>query len=156
MTLANPLVYPLVNGVKHSLNSVELKINGRIYIGFKSINYSRKRNRTMVRGKSPDPIAKAIGENEYSGDCELYLAEFNLMQDDLGPGYGDIPFTVYATWTQNGFDTITDVLLGCNLDSTESNNSGADPTVRKFDLSPLKILFNGIDDLAVPLVAPPQ
>jgi hypothetical protein len=155
--MTTPLAYPFINGVKHSLNSVELKIAGRIYIGFKTINYTRKRNRALVRGNSPDPLAKTIGENEYSADCELYLAEFNLLQSDLGAGYGDIQFPVYATWTQNGFDTITDILLGCNLDSTESNNSqGPDPTVRKFDLSPIKILYNGVDDLAVPLVAPPQ
>jgi len=155
--MTTPLVYPLINGVRHSLNSVELKINGRIYIGVKSFNYTRKRNRSLVRGTSPDPIAKTRGENEYSADCELYLAEFNLVQADLGPGYGDIPFTAYATWTENGFDTITDVLTGCTLDSTEANNSqGSDPTVRKFDLAPLKILYNGIDDLATPLAAPPQ
>lgn len=155
--MATPIQFPLINGVRHSLNSLEFKANGRIYIGFKSLNYTRKRNRALVRGNSPDPLAKTRGENEYSADCEMFLAEFNLMQSDLGPGYGDIPFIVYATWTENGFDTITDILKGCNLDSTEANNSqGPDPTVRKFDLSPIKILYNGIDDLTTPLVSPPQ
>lgn len=156
MATAPNLTYPLIQGVRHSLNSLEFKANGRIYIGFKSLNFTRKRNRALVRGNSPDPLAKTRGENEYTADCEMYLAEFNLMQSDLGPGYGDVSFTVFATWTENGFDTITDILLGCNLDSTESNNAqGPDPTVRKFDLSPIKILYNGIDDLTTPLVSPP-
>ncbi len=147
-----PIQYPLINGVRHSFASIELKLNGQIFIGFKSINYSRKRTRAVVRGNSPDPLGKTIGDNEYTTDAEIYLAEWNLFQSLLGPGYGDVFFQVLATYSANGFDTIQDVINGCTLDSTEaSQGQGPDPLVRKFDLAPLKILFNGIDDLAAPL-----
>ncbi len=54
------------------------------------------------------------------------------------------------------FVTISDVIQGCTIDSTEADNAeGTDPTKRTFDLSPLKILFNGVDDLAVPLQGVP-
>lgn len=151
-----PIQYPLVNGVRHSFASIELKLDVQIFIGFKSINYSRTRNRALVRGNHPDPIAKTRGENEYSGDVELYLAEWNLFQSQLGAGYGDKFFQVLVTYTENGFDTIQDVINGCTIDSLEaSQGQGPDPLVRKFDLKPLKILFNGIDDLAVPLIGIP-
>ena len=171
--MPTPIQYPLINGVRHSFASIELKMGAQIFTGFKSINYSRKRNRALVRGNSPDPIAKTKGDNEYAGDCELYLAEWNLFQSQansglavtVGPvtvgiggaggGYGDQFFKVTVSYNENGFDLVQDVLLGCSIDSTEASQSQSpDPLVRKIDLSPLKILFNGIEDLATPLVAP--
>ena len=151
--MTTPIQYPLINGVRHSFASVELKLKNQIFIGFKSINYTRTRSRAFVRGNHPDPLGKTQGENEYSADCELYLAEWNLFQEQLGEGYGDILFQVLVTYSSNGFDTIQDVINGASVDSLEASNAqGPDPTVRKFDMNPLKILFNGVDDVAVPLV----
>lgn len=154
---STPIQYPLINGVRHSGSSVELKLNGQVYVGFKSINYARKRNRTMVKGPHPDPIGKTQGSNEYTGDCELYLAEYNRLITDMGNGYGDVQFIVTVTYSLNGFDTIVDTLTGCSIDSTDSSNStdSSDPTVRKFDLNPVKIKFNGLDDVATPLTGAP-
>ena len=150
-----PLAYPLIGGVRHGFSSIELKMAGQIFVGFKSINYSRTRSRGQVRGNSPDPIAHTRGENEYKGDCEIYVAEWNQFQKLLGDGYGDVPFTVLVTYGENGFDTIVDELIGCHMDSTDaSNGQGSDALVRKIDLNPLKIKFDGKDDLEFPLVAP--
>lgn len=154
--MTTPIAYPLINGVRHSFASIELKLNGQIFIGFKSINYTRTRSRSLVRGNSPDPLGKTQGDNDYSADFELYLAEWNLFQSQLGPGYGDKFYQILATYSANGFDTIQDVINGCTVDSTEASQSqGPDPLVRKFDAKPLKILFNGIDDLATPLAGTP-
>ena len=156
--MATPIPYALVNGVRHDVTSIELKLAGQVFIGFKSIKYSRKRTRKMVYGKHPDPLGKTRGQNAYEAKCELYLAEWNAFQAQLGSGYGDELFTVTVTYTENGFDTISDVLVGCSMDSTEDagGESGGDALTRSFDLSPLKIKFNGIDDLAVPLVGVSQ
>ena len=151
--MTQPIQYPFINGNRADGNSIELKIAGLIFIGFKSIEYSRKRTRTKPMGAHPDPLAKTRGTNEYDANCEMYLAEFNALLAHLGAGYGDVPFTITATYIQNGFDTIQDVLRGCTIDSTTASNPvGAEALVRKFDLAPLKILYNGVDDLAVPLV----
>lgn len=149
-----PLVVPLINGVRHSFASIELVLGPNRFNGFKSINYSRKRARAMVPGNHPDPLAKTRGMNAYSGDCELYLAEFNLFMLSLGgEGHGDIPFMVIASYAEIGMDVVVDELLGCNIDSTEASQAvGPDPLVRKVDLSPLKIRFNGFDDCLVPLI----
>lgn len=166
--MTTPLSYPLINGVRHDFSSIELKLSGQIFIGFKSINYNRTRTRVMVRGNSPDPIAKTEGTNEYTADCEIYLAEWNQLQSILvqaanaagipngGTGYGDVLFQIVVTYSSLGFDTITDTLNGCSLDSLEASQSqSADPLVRKFNLAPLKILFGNEDDLGTPLQAPP-
>jgi hypothetical protein len=155
--MPTPLAFPLVQGVRHGYSSIELKMAGQIFIGFKSINYSRTRSRGLVRGNHPDPIGWTRGENEYKGDCEIYLAEWNLFQELLGgPGYGDVAFTVLVTYGENGFDTITDELIGCHMDGTDvGNGQGTDALARKIELNPLKILFNGKDDVSTPLGPPP-
>lgn len=156
--MTTPIQYPLINGVRHSFSSIELKLNGQIFVGFKSINYSRKRTRSYVRGNSPDPLAKTRGENEYTADCEIYLAEWNLFQSQVAnglDGYGDVLFTVAVTYTENGFDTIQDTIIGCTIDSTDaSQGQGPDALTRKIELMPIKILFNGLEDLQVALAAP--
>jgi hypothetical protein len=61
-----------------------------------------------------------------------------------------------VTYSENGSDLIQDVLLGCTLDTTDvANSQSPDALVRKFKLNPIKILFNGVDDSAQPLAAPP-
>ena len=162
--MATPLQYPLINGVKHDFSSIELNMAGQIFVGFKSINYSRTRTRTMVRGNNPDPIAKTRGTNEYSGDCEIYLAEWNYFQQQvlipaaeqagLNGGYGDLQFQITVHYNDPGFPPIVDTLIACSVDTTEASQSqGNDPLVRKITLNPLKIYFGGYgnDDLATPL-----
>lgn len=162
--MATPIQYPFVNGVRHSWASVEVKVAGQVFY-VTSVNYSRKRNRTIVRENHPDPVGKTKGSNEYSGDIEMLLAEFNALQAalialanqaGLNGGYGDVFFQVIVQYSENGLDTVTDSILGCTMDSTDAGNTeGTDATKRKFDLAPLKVLFGGQDDLANPLQAPP-
>lgn len=153
--MATTIPYPLINGQRHSFASIELKLGPQIFIGFKSIEYSRTRNREVLYGAHPDPLGKTIGENDYKASVELYLAEWAFFQSQLGAGYGDVSFQVLVTYKAQGFDTIQDVIKGCTIDGLEASNSqGPSPLTRKFDMSPLKILFNGVDDLAIPLVGP--
>lgn len=155
-TNTTPIQYPLVRGSVFSYSSIELKLNGLIFRGFKSINYERKRDRPMQYGNSPDPLGKVVGQNSYTCDAEVYLAEWNSFMAALGKGYGDVFFPIFVTYVQNGFDTICDQIIGCTVDTTTASQSqGTDPLSRKLDFNPTKILFNGVDDLAVPLTSPP-
>lgn len=151
------LPFPVINGVLHSFASIEAILGpaGRVSVAMKAINYSRKRDREMPAGAHPDPIGKTRGTNKYAGDCELYLVQWQLLLVSLGlEGYGDVPFPVIVTYSDIGMPTVTDELLGCTLDSTEaSQTQGNAALIRKCDLSPVKILFNGVDDNFIPLVA---
>lgn len=152
--------YPLLNGVRHSFTSIELRATtgenfGEVYF-IKSCNYTRTRSRGMVRGNHPDPLGKTRGENEYTGDVELYLAEWqDFVTNVLGAaGYGDVFFNLVITYNETGFDPIVDEIRGCTWDTSDAQNAqGTDPTVRKVTLNPIKILFNGVDDLEIPLRA---
>lgn len=159
-----PILYPLINGVRYQFASIELKLNGQIYLGCKSINYSRIRTRGWARGTSPDPLAKTRGTNEYKCDVELYLAEHAALVDALalqgaltGGGFGDVFFTVDVFYGESAFSTLHDTIIGCTLDSNDSSNSeGSDALTRKSELNPVKILWNGNDDLGpTGLLTPP-
>jgi hypothetical protein len=162
--MGTPISVPLVNGFRHSWASVEIKLAGVIFY-ITAVNYERTRSRTLVKVNHPDPISKTRGSNEYKADCEMLLAEFTAFQAALliaslatGGllGYGDIFFDVVVQYTENGLDTVTDTIKNCTLDSTKAaNQEGTDPSKRTFDLGPLKILFNGADDLGLPLQSPP-
>lgn len=155
--MSTPVPYPLINGVRHSFSSIILKLQGQVFIGFKSIEYSRTRSRGIAQGNHPDPLGKTRGKNEYKATVELYLAEWNAFQAKLGAGYGDKFFHVTVSYAESGFDNITDSILGCTMDTTDGGGSeGTDPSTRKFEINPLKIKFNGLDDLAKPLVGVPQ
>jgi hypothetical protein len=146
--------YPIVNGARASFSSVELNMNGLIFVGFKGVAYKRTRTRQKVYGNNPDPIGKTQGFNEYTGEAEVYIAEFNYFMVNTGVGWGDVFFNVYVTYTTNGFDTIQDTLISCTIDEVDANaTQSPDPLVRKVVFNPNKILFNGIDDNATPLLS---
>lgn len=154
--MAEALAYPLIRGFRHGFASLKFKFaldGGKtVQVFMKSVNYGRTRSRGWVRGNHPDPIAKTRGENEYRCDVEMPVAEYRLLVQDLGAGYGDKIFTLLVTYGENGFETVTDEIEGCTLDDDDSSNgAGPDPLMRKLTLNPTKIRMSGIDDLEVPL-----
>jgi hypothetical protein len=157
-----PIQVPLTNGVVRSFGHVRLSIAGLEFTGgFKSIKRSRKRKREMVMSNSPDPVGKTLGENEYQCSAVVYYDWWaNLLQtvqNNLGPGYGDQPFSIYISYVGKNLNTYTDTVLNCTFDSTDGDDSaGVAALTREIDFAPTKILFNGIDDLEDPLVSPPQ
>ncbi len=157
--MADQLIYPLIRGVRHGFANITLKfaLDGgkKIQMFCKSINYGRTRNRGLLRGNHPDPIAKTIGENEYKASVEMAVAEYRLLIAEIGPGYGDKSFDTLVTYGLDGFATVTDQILGCTIDDDDASNSqGSDPLMRKLDLGPLKILMAGVEDLLVPMISP--
>ena len=157
--MADVLVYPLIRGFRHGFSSITLQFaldsGKKVQMYCKSINYGRTRSRGLVEGNHPDPIAKTRGTNAYKASVEIALAEYRLLTAEIGPGYGDKIFTTLVTYGENGFETVTDEILGCTIDDDDaSNSSGPDPLMRKLDLAPLKILMAGRDDLEIPMVSP--
>ena len=154
--MTTPIAFPLVNGVRHAFASIKLQIGNTKFVGFKAINYNMSKSREMARGNHPDPLGKTRGDNDYKCDCEIYLAEFNLFIASLGPGWGQIFFTILVSYSENGFDVTQDQILGCTIDEVDASQSqGPAALTRKLTFNPLKILYNGVDSEPNPLVAPP-
>ena len=165
--ILSTIPYPTVDGVRVSFVSLEVKVAGQI-IPMVALDYDRERKREMVRVNHSDPAGKTRGENDYTTEGEWLLAEWTYLQNLLQArgqslngnpnraGYGDVFFTIDAVYSERGFDLVHDVILGCTLDSaTNSAKTGAAGLTRKSKLNPVKILYNGLDDCATPLVAPP-
>ena len=164
--MALPLQFPLINGFRYSWASVEIKLAGQVFYAVEA-NYGRKRSRQMVYVNHPDPVGKTVGKNEYTAGISFLLSEFNTFESALvllsaasgtaaiGSGYGNVFFDVLVTYNENGADVIVDTIKGCTLDDVERTMSeGVDAVKIKCGLAPMKIYFNGQDDLAYPLVAP--
>jgi hypothetical protein len=157
-----PIQVPLTNGVVRSFGHVRLNIAGLEFTGgFKSIKRSRKREREMPYSNNPDPIGKTLGENKYQCSAVVYYDWWvNLLltvQQNLGKGYGDQPFSIYISYVGKNLNTYTDQVLNCTFDSTEADDTqGIAALTREIEFNPTKILFGGIEDLADPLVAPAQ
>ncbi len=155
--MATPIPYAIINGARASFTSLVYKIDGQEFAGFKSVTMNRKRERGTAYGANPDPLGKTRGKNSYEHKLEPYVAEWKaFLLDHFGAGYGDRFFTCELTITENGFDTQTHLAQGCTIDSSElSFSEGTDALSVPVDFSPVKILFNGIDDNATPLQGAP-
>jgi len=157
-----PIQVPLTNGVVRSFGHTRLQIAGLEFTGgFKSIKRSRKRSREDVMSNSPDPVGKTLGENKYECSAEMYLDwYYNLIktiQNTYGKGYGDQPFTIFISYVGANLTPYTDVVIGCTFDEDDGDDKAGTPALtRTVNFHPTKILFNGLDDLADPLVASPQ
>ncbi len=154
-----PIQVPITNGVVRSFGHVRLNIAGLDFTGlFKSIKRSRTREREQVYSNSPDPVGKTLGENKYQASGVLYYDGFmNLLQTvqyNLGPGYGDQPFTIYISYIGVNLVPYTDTILNCTFDSTEADDAAGNTALtREIQFNPTKILFGGFDDLADPLIS---
>jgi hypothetical protein len=150
------IAYPFTAGQRHSPASAELRfgkpING-IVVGWTSIEYSAKLEPEPQYGNHPDPIGYTLGRATYEASIEVYLAEFKQqLLDALGPGWAVTPFDMTVTYSENGFDTFTDAILGCRLTGFEMTiGNDAAGLKRKLPMKVLKILTNNVDMLKVPL-----
>jgi hypothetical protein len=147
------IAYPMINGADYSYASIELNMTGQLFTAFESIDYDRKRTREEIRGNHPDPLSKTTGENKYTCTASMSVAEWYLFLNQLGPGYGDLFFLTTVTYNSPILGVVADVIKGCTLDEvTTQLKRGPAGLYKKVSLSPLKILENGFDDCAVPLV----
>ena len=157
-----PIAVPLTNGVVRSFGHVRLNIAGLEFTGgFKSFKRSRKREREMPYSNNPDPIGKTLGENKYQASGVFYYDWFMNMiqtvQNQLGPGYGDQPFTIYVSYVGANLVPYTDIIVNCTIDSTEADDTAGNTALtREIEFNPTKIYFGGFEDLADPLVSPQQ
>ena len=149
----NGIAYPLTTGSAFSYASIELNMAGQTFTAFEDINYGRKRTREFVRGAHPDPLSKTVGENEYNCSVTLEVLEWFFWLEQLGSGYGDAFFDISVIYNSPQLGVVQDDVIGCTIDEvTAALKRGPSPLHKKIDLRPLKVLEDGLDDCAVPLV----
>lgn len=165
MAAALPIRFPTINGFAYSFASLSVVVaceaTGKSVDladrGFTAINYKRERDRGEPgRGAHPDPLFKVRGQNKYTGSIKLYKAVSDYIKTEVlgGAGHGDRILTVTVQFLEGGLDTKTDKIIGCTWDTDGSDNAkGTDATEIEVTLTPLKVLFNGEDDVDNPLTS---
>jgi|ERR1019366_2324250 hypothetical protein len=145
----NPIQVPNTTGAVRSFPHIVVVIgNNEITGGFSAIKYSRKREREFPMSNDADPIGKTVGDNKYTASITMYFDWWMAQIQALGPGYGDMPFTVQVGYGGQGLPPYTDFLYGCTIDSTEADQSAGNKAIaREMDLGPVKVKFGGLDDV---------
>jgi hypothetical protein len=145
--------YPLINGVRHSWSSVEIRVANQIVLGITEINYSPALDPAVVRGAGALPIGLTLGNMEYDGDFSILLEEFNALQTVLGDGMMTVPFDIVPAYDatlgnvqSGGLSVIVDSLLGCRITKIEAaaSSGSTDALVRKCTIKYLDLLLNGL------------
>lgn len=143
--------YPAVNGTRFDFSSIEFTVAGVLFNGVAEINYDDSLKPGEVRGTHAQMIGRTRGKYEAKGDISFFKSEHQQLITLLstsGLGYMETAFDILVTYSENGFDTIQDKLVGCRLTSgADSNKEGGDPTVVKCELSVMYILRNGATPL---------
>ncbi len=146
------LSYPLVNGMRHEWSSVELKLDGDVYVGVKEVKYSQTLKGSKMRGTHPAPIGRTRGEYDSEASIVLWFAEGVQFRKKLGAGYMEKAFDIVVSYVENGFDTIVDEIIGCRITKDEGGGSqGPDGLTIAWDLDPMKIIFGDLEALNTPL-----
>lgn len=148
------VAFPLVNGVRHSWTSVEIKVAGSIIGGITEINYAPKLEAATVRGAGPLPIGTTTGLASYTADFTILLEEFNSLTLALGPAWMTAFFDVDVSYSDEGYtaaglSTINDSIRRVRITevTAAASNGSGDPLVRKCTLLPLEMYLNGVSPM---------
>lgn len=146
------LSYPLVNGMRHEWSSIEIKLDGDVYVGVKEIKYSDTLKPTKIHGTHPAPIGRTRGVYEAEASVVLWFAEAIQFRKKLGAGYMEKAFDIVVSYVEDGFDTVVDEIIGARITKDEGGASqGPDGLTIAWDLDVMKIIHNGDDPLKIPL-----
>lgn len=163
MAQIKPVREPIINGVGYSWASLEIEVfcesTGQRWAApqaFSSLNFNGgERERGFGYGPHPDPLFKTRGQNKYEASIKWYLHPLRYLKETIlgGGGYRDRSFTLTIKYLEGGLDPVTVEIRGCTLDSSKTDNAkGTDATEVECVLNPLKIIWNGVDDVDNPLV----
>lgn len=136
--------YPMVNGHRYDFSSVEARIKGKLYKGFKSVNYSQNLEPGEARGNHAQRLGTTRGELKAEADAEMYREEFDELIRDLGDGFMEARFPIVVSYADDGQKVSTDTLHTVRITGVEnSNGQGTDALAVKLTLSPDWVDYNG-------------
>lgn len=140
--------YPLINGVRYDFSSIEARIAGQLFLGFKEISYNETLEPGEVRGTSAQLLARTRGEYKAEGSVTLFKQEWAELLALLGNGYLEVVFPIVVHYADTAMPVITDNLVGVRLKGGDNAHSqGTDPLVVKSDLHIMYIKQAGLKPL---------
>ena len=158
------LAYPTVNGTAYSYSNISLNIAGQEFTAFQDINYDFKNASVMIRGNSPYPLAKTVGEYTFTCDATLEFSEFSMFLAQVHAASGNIPgfaqqfFQIQVSYVNEILlpgGVVKDLVQGCRIEEIMGQMKvGSEGIFRKLTFAPLNIIYNGVP--AGPTIVTPQ
>lgn len=144
------LSYPDINGRRAQWADVEVSSGKsgqakKITRAVKRINYSDSLEPGVVRGNSAKKQGRTLGLQEPEASWTLFDEEFTQLVDDLGDGFGAVPFDITLVYrAATGQPTKKVELIGCRMTTYDGGGEeGEDALEVEMDLDPMDILING-------------
>ena len=143
---------PLINGIRYDFGSIQLMLDGDLYISVKSISYNDSCTGGKIRGTHPQPLGRTGGEYEATASIELFKHSADELRQKLGNGFMFKVFEAVVNYAPAGQPVITDRIMGCRISKQDTSPSqGTDGVTEKIDLDPMKIIWNGVDPIPNPI-----
>jgi hypothetical protein len=128
---------------KFSYMNIVQKLDGEEY-NPASVKYNDALERSMVEGNHPVPFGYTDGTYKAEGSLELFMEDFNALQDKYGEEFYKKSFDVVVQYAIDGGSTITDTLVGCKFKKRERDHSrGSEALKVTLELDVLYIKWNG-------------
>lgn len=108
---------PLINGIAHSWNNVNLILFGSPVVGITSVEWDRKQEVVNNYGAGPYAVSRGFGRIEQSASIELYYDTWlGIINAAPGKDPYQIPlFDVPITFNGGGIVPSTVILKGCSI-----------------------------------------
>jgi len=132
--------FPAINGRRLSHASLEAKLAGALYTGFKSLNFDDSLTPGRVGGTHPVKEGATIGEYDANCNYEMLKQHAAVLRKALaaladdGLSYGTVLFDLFASYVENG-DVHTIEVRQCRIMKIEDGSSqGPDGMTEKHTL----------------------
>jgi hypothetical protein len=145
----------LINGDAHSWTSVRVKKGGQSWSGVTAINWSQKRERSMLYGAGKHGAPRGRTAGKYSvdaasmkmskGSAAAFKKDLALLAQDR-KSYGNVEFDITVQFINSGDQAVTVELQRCVITGTSSTNeeTSSDALIEEFTLSVMRVVEDGL------------
>jgi hypothetical protein len=149
--MASLIQPPIINGHRHDFTSIQFHVGPIRLFELKELNYKHRLTPGMVRGTGSPVLGRTRGIYDADGSFTMYKSEYqNLIEaliaegaaQDLG--YMEVPFDIFAIYSERGSTTIKDVCAGCRItDDEDGHSEGSDALVVRATLNIMRLIRAG-------------
>jgi hypothetical protein len=142
-----------VNGNIVSYGSIKAKIDSDLFVGFTSIGFAHKRERTFVYGMTPDQAPRARTRGKYTAEpikLKGPKSTFQAMRQALaaksgdGRSYGDVEFPVVLQLIEQEESHTIEFDRCVFTGASNSFEEGAEALMEEVELSCFHIIEDGL------------
>jgi hypothetical protein len=138
----------LINGYEYDYNSIEFAVNGIVFTGIQSIDYTESMERSEVRGTTPKVLSFTRGQYKAEGSFEMLKRDYDLLTSALTNKF-DSNFSATISYSNPGDLITVDEIIGMKLTEVgKSHSVGTDALVVSCSFVCVEIKENGKSSVA--------